>query len=309
MIDGQIVEYCQKHCFTIENYMRGKKSVILSLRKNNKKYILKKLFVAEDEDIEHKFDMEIGIYESIKKIKNNNILLPSLVDVVRKAHFYICHRIEGPSLHQKISSFFDNKSQIMDIHKKLFDWLREFYVYFQKNDGLDFGSLMNHGPYTRKMIEILGKNGFDPLMGRLFDEKKIFISKVHGDLTPWNIILDSEKQLYLLDWGNSGFDYPAHDVTRFMLQMQKKIILRKVRKELVTLFWESFGYLFGEDLNIFQKILNFQYHYSKKNLELKSSSFAFNLFLVKFIRRCLLYISYKALLINMKRCVNRDTHT
>ena len=304
----QIFEYCQKHGFHIENAISGRKSHVLFLEKNRRKFILKKILVAEDEDIDLKFDMEISSIENVNKINNNRVRLPEIVDVVQEEHFYVSRRIEGTTLHQEISSFFDNKSLIMDIHQKLFDWLHEFYDFFQKNDDLNFESLMEHGPYTNKMGEILGEKAFNPEMGDLLNKKNLLISKVHGDLTPWNVILDREKQLYMIDWGNSGFDYPAHDVTRFMMQIQKKMIFRKVRRDLIRLFWKSFGYLYGEDMNVFQKILSFQYHYSMKILEQKSSSITFNLVFIKLIRRHLLYLSYKYLLSSINQNFNGDTH-
>jgi len=299
----QIFEYCQKHGFHIENAISGRKSHVLFLEKNRRKFILKKILVAEDEDIDLKFDMEIGSIENVNKINNNRVRLPEIVDVVQEEHFYVSRRIEGTTLHQEISSFFYNGSLIMDIHQKLFDWLFEFYDFFKKNDDLNFESLMKHGPYTSKMGEILGEKAFDPEMGDLLNKKNLLISKVHGDLTPWNIILDREKQLYMIDWGNSGFDYPAHDVARFMMQIQKKMIFRNVRRDLIRLFWKSFGYLYGEDMTVFQKILSFQYHYSMKNLEQKASSAAVHLAPVKFLRIYLLYYSYKFFLTNIDRGV------
>ena len=123
----QIFEYCQKHGFHIENAISGRKSHVLFLEKNRRKFILKKILVAEDEDIDLKFDMEIGSIENVNKINNNRVRLPEIVDVVQEEHFYVSRRIEGTTLHQEISSFFYNGSLIMDIHQKLFDWLFEFY--------------------------------------------------------------------------------------------------------------------------------------------------------------------------------------
>jgi len=289
--------YCKKNGLEFENKVERTKSLILFLKKNNEKFVLKKLLVSHTEDIDQKFNMEINSIFHANEIPNHFVRAPYIVDIFQEDHFYLTKLIQGTTLYSLFKSPLKNRHQIMNIHKKLFRWLHQFYEYF-KSDGLshNFHSIMKEGSYTKKINSVLGYSRIDTDIVSLFNEKNIPISKVHGDLTPWNIMLDNNNQLYIIDWGNSGLDYPAMDTTRYMMQILKQLYFSNAKRQLTELFWNSFNSLYGDSLKIFKFVLNFQYNYSLSILSKKSFIVNPNKAIINLFRRIPIYLSSKYLL-------------
>ena len=184
----------------------------------------------------------------------------------------------------------------------LFEWLWEFYGRYQRQKDLTHkDSVFSHGPYTKKIPAIVKDKDIEAQMVSLLSQSMLPVSIVHGDLTPWNIILQGTDELYIIDWGNSGEDFPAHDVTRYLLQVMRKVHLSRIKSDLIFLFIQSFSSFFHGDDHIFDTILQYHYFYSRKILLKKTHKFITQSAIIRYLRLLLFYVAYYHTVVSMNR--------
>ena len=302
MNPNRIDDYCREHGYDVEKTAVRRKSLIYSLEKNERRFILKKVLALETEDIDQKYKSEIRSIQRINHFSAGRVRAPQIVDTVDDDHFYVCERIEGPTIHDIISSPFYSRSHVVEIHRNLFEWLREFYGRYQRQKDLTREDpVFSLGPYTKKIPAIVKGKDVEAQMVSLLTQSRLPVSVVHGDLTPWNIILRGMDELYIIDWGNSGEDFPAHDVTRYFLQMMRKVHWNRIKSDLIRLFIQSFGPLFHEDDHIFDTILQYHYLYSRNILLKKTHKLITQSGIIRYLRLLFFYVAYYHTVISMNR--------
>ena len=282
---------CLERGFTIEKINTSRKSITCHLTRDADRFLLKKLLVVATEDIDQKFQTEITSMHEARELSNDDVSIPEIVDIDVEHHFYISRRINGQSMHELLSSHFPDRNRIYLIHQQLFAWLGDYYRHFELCGNNEvYESVKKDGPYTKKASLILNdREDFSSYLNGL----GIPISKVHGDLTPWNILLNPDNRLYIIDWGNSGIDYPAHDVSRYMLHVLRKLHFKGMKHRYNQLFIKSFLDLFGDDPRIWKKVVQFQYSYSRRITLKKTSSAFVNCMPVRLTRLFLLRLAYR----------------
>lgn len=293
MIPLDIEKYCQERDYLIEEVRQGRKSMVAFLKKNGNRYVLKRLKVSDTEDITQKFKHEIECFESVPKMPNQAVKVPKLVDFVLESHFYVVERVEGISIHRLLMNPFADRYKLLKIHHTLFQWIRDWYEYNPlEMEGDPITAIMETGPYSKKMLMVLEGELAESRIHRVMRSKPLPISRIHGDLVPWNIILAPNDQIVVLDWANGGTDLPLHDVTRYLLQIMKQFRYSRIRQDIFNLFWSYFDDLFCSDPKILQMILFYHYMYSKRILYKPTQSRLFNLALVRRLRTLPVYQAY-----------------
>ena len=297
MIGETIYKFCKENAYTIEDKNENNKSLILFLRKDGRRFILKQLIASETEDITLKLTNEIESMKSIRETLSDDVRLPDVVEVNEKNHFYISEMIEGIMLNRYLDRIGSKSRELIGIHDKLFGWLRTVYAsYMNKSDSLCNEDIFENGPYSKKVKQVFNDEKLVNELRILFKERRVPISRVHGDLVPWNIIIDRNDRLSVLDWGNSGFDYPALDLARYLLQLVKKMYPGCPKKDIINLYWKHFSHLYGHSIDTFKVALLYQYKYSMKILNSKSIGIKIGRAVNNLLNKVLILFSYKSIL-------------
>ena len=298
----RIDDYCREHGYEVEKRIIRKKSLIYCLTKNKSRFILKKVLAVETEDIDQKYTSEIRSIERVNDFSAGRIRAPRIVDTVDDDYFYVCERIEGLTLYDLISSPFYRRSHVKEIHRILFEWLGAFYSRFQRQKHLTPNdSVFSLGPYTKKIPALVEDKDEEARMISLLNQSMLPVSVVHGDLTPWNIILRGTDELYIIDWGNSGEDFPAHDVTRYLLQLMRKVHWSGIKRDLFCLFIQSFSSFFQGDGRVFDTMLQYHYAYSRKIFLKKTHKLVTRWAIIRYLRLLLFNVAYYHTVRSMNR--------
>jgi tRNA A-37 threonylcarbamoyl transferase component Bud32 len=302
MNPNRIEDYCREHGYDIEKKIIRKKSLIYYLAKNKTKLLLKKLLTVEAEDIDQKYKSEIRSIERVNDFSTGPVRAPRIIDTVDDDHFYVCERIEGFTLYHLISSPFYSRAHVKETHRILFQWLGEFYNrYKRQKHVIRDDTVFSLGPYTKKISAIAKDRDDEARMGTLLLQSMLPVSVVHGDLTPWNIIIRGTDNLYIIDWGNGGEDFPAHDVTRYLLQLMRKMHWSGIKQDLYRLFIQSFAPLFQSDPHVFNTLLQYHYLYSRRILLKKTQKLVARWAMLRYLRLLFFYTAYHNTVFSMNR--------
>ncbi len=308
MNPNRIDDYCREHGYDIEKRIIRKKSLIYYLAKNKSKLLLKKLLTVEAEDIDQKYKSEIRSIERVHDFSTGPVRAPRIIDTVDADHFYVCERIDGFTLYHLISSPFYSRTHVMALHRILFQWLGEFYNRYQRQKRLTPDDpVFSLGPYTKKISAIAKNRDDEAHMDTLLRRSMLPVSVVHGDLTPWNIILRGKDDLYIIDWGNGGEDFPAHDVTRYFLQLMRKMHWSGIKHDLNRLVIEAFAPLFQFDPHMFNMMLQYHYRYSRKIILKKTHNLVARWAILRYLRLLLFYAEYHNIVFSMNRTAIKST--
>jgi|GEM_PF-5041357 len=302
MNPNRIEDYCREHGYDIEKRMVRKKSLIYFLAKNKSKFILKKLLTVEAEDIDQKYKSEIRSIERVHDFSTGPVRAPHIIDTVDTDQFYVCERIDGFTLHHLISSPFYNRAHVKEIHRILFQWLAAFYNRFQRQKCLVHDDpVFSLGPYTKKISAIVNDKDEEDRIVTCLRQSMLPVSIVHGDLTPWNIIIRATDEIYIIDWGNGGEDFPAHDITRYLLQLMRKVHWSGIKHDLFRMFIESFAPLFQNDPHLLTTMLQYHYLYSRRILLKKTDRLVTRWSILRYLRVLLFYTAYYHTFVSMSR--------
>ena len=208
-------------------------------------YVGKKL-IGNSNVIYKKVDSIKNNLSIINKQNNDYVFTPNLVFSSEKFGIYVSEYFEGESLNNILLNDLSNTKEIL---KTLLSWFRNFYI-VNKNPEVNPNKIPFKSLNPDKYITKLN-----------IDIKKHLI---HGDLTPWNIIINKNGKICVLDWDNSGMGYPALDLARFILQLYSKLIFKKrYKKQILKIFWNKMGTFYNYNTEIFIHSLAFQAKYSK----------------------------------------------
>jgi len=245
----RLLRYCKKNNLIIRTHIVKKGSIVYYLYDEKEDNSL--LFVAK-QLISQKKNMHTSIRKvsNILSILNNQnsdfVSTPKITFSSKKYQFYLTEYFDGKSLNE--IKFENPKNQALLIN--LFNWLKSFYIqnktFRSESRKYPFSVLMPF-TYSKKLNIKLEKH------------------LIHGDLTPWNILVNGKGKICIIDWDNSGVGYPAFDLARFILQLYSKQILRiKLKNDILKMFWSQMASFFNNNYKYFIHAINFQENYSKK---------------------------------------------
>ena len=294
MVRDDITAYCQERGFKVGKIVNNRRSTLYYITKDGESFVLKRPLTSETESAESKFMNEIGCLKTIATMNNDDVHLPRIVDINEKDQFYVSEYIEGTALNLLLKKPDSKAHALTDIYDKLFRWLHRFYSHYGVNNDFPNTNLSaSSGPYYRKADEILRERQLKSVLDGLFKKYLLPVSMVHGDLVPWNILIDRDDRIYIFDWGNSGIDYPALDLARYLLQSIRMIYPRKRGKDIIGLFWKSFSSFFGHSREALKISLLYQYKYSMKILDKKAEGIQPVKTSRKFLIKIHMYLTYR----------------
>ena len=245
----RLLRYCKKNNLIIRTHIVKKGSIIYYLyddKENNSLLFVGKQLTSQKRNM----DTRISKVSKVLSILNNQnskfVLTPIITFYSKKYQFYITEYFDGKSFNEiKLEN---PKNQELLIN--LFNWLKSFYI--------------NNKTLCSESREF----PFSVLMPFTYSKKlNIDLEKhlIHGDLTPWNILVDGKGKICIIDWDNSGPGYPAFDLARFILQLYSKQILRmKLKNNILKMFWSHMASFYNDNYKNFIHAINFQEEYSKR---------------------------------------------
>jgi hypothetical protein len=75
-------------------------------------------------------------------------------------------------------------------------------------------------------------------------------------------MVDRDEKIHILDWGNSGCDFPALDLSRYLYQYTRRCRGGDRFENFIRLFWEYFHEFFADREEVARAAIRYQLKYS-----------------------------------------------
>lgn len=258
----QVVSFCRARGYSIEEEVYHPKSVVYHLSRDGARFVLKQVHASDAGESAARFQREVAILRRQAAINTAEVRLPRLVEVDERDCFHVTEFVGGDSLDRVFRERAVSADELGSILERLFPWLETFY----SRNGCPTTERpaltdAREWPYSRKAARVL--DGIRRAeMARSFAAGGAPLAMVHGDLVPWNVIRDQNGVLCLLDWANSGVDYPALDMARFVLHGARALRRGPGRGHTIARLLGAGGAVCGHNPEVLRKALHFQYRYS-----------------------------------------------
>jgi len=245
----RLLRYCKKNNLIIRTHIVKKGSIVYYLydeKENNSLLFVGKQLTSQKKNMHTRISKVSNILSKLNNQNSEFVSTPKITFSSKKYQFYITEYFDGKSLNEIKLDNPINQALLIN----LFNWLKSFYIknktFRSKSRKYPFSALMPF-TYSKKLNINLEKH------------------LIHGDLTPWNILVDRKGKICIIDWDNSGAGYPAFDLARFILQLYSKQILRiKLKNDILKIFWSYMASFYNYNHKNFIHAINFQEEYSKK---------------------------------------------
>ncbi|HUH52261.1 MAG TPA: phosphotransferase [Flavobacterium sp.] len=106
------------------------------------------------------------------------------------------------------------ENKLGEIYDQVFDFMYKLYI----QEGISLVSPKNEGSIIQKAVGNYldtiegGKDIITKYNKLLAEDKKMFVGRIHGDLSLNNILQAKRGQIWLIDWGESSIGYLAEDL-------------------------------------------------------------------------------------------------
>jgi len=249
----------------------------------NMNFIIK--ISGTDDKVDERLKKE---YLSTKKIEELTIssnkisfTVPKVSNYSENLNQFFIEKINAKELHK-------HHNQNFIIENKILEALIMFYVEIGlKSESLNFSHDLNDFEYLDLLKKLRkGIVNLEYLIPLIQKNKLMYVSFIHNDLGSFNILVDTQNNPYIIDWGISKLGYVAKDLTTLILDYEKAN--KKICK---LLDFSENHYTFYEQmlLSRFITLIEYLFKFKSKNLTNSNSEILkrmindFNIFSCKII--------------------------